>query len=40
MEAVGTVAGNVGIREDKAVFTAVSFHTTTCHGGKRHERVQ
>ena len=40
MEAVGTVAGNVGNREDKAVAAAVAFHTTTSHGDKRHERAQ
>ena len=40
MEAVGTVAGNVGNREDKAVVAAVAFHSTTSHGDKRHERAQ
>ncbi len=34
MEAVGTVAGNVGNREDKAVVTAVAFRTTTSHRGQ------
>ncbi len=40
MEAVGTVAGNVGKREDKVVVAAVAFHTSTSHGDKRHERAQ
>ena len=40
MEAVGTVAGNVGNREDKAVVAVVAFHTTASHGDKRHKRAQ
>ena len=34
MEVAGTVARNVGNRENKVVVVAVAFHTTTSHRGQ------